>query len=59
MDMLILTRKEGQSIKIGDNIVITIGAFGRDQVKIAIEAPRDVPILRDDAIRKEKRRASY
>jgi carbon storage regulator len=44
--MLVLSRKTNQSIMIGDAIrVIVVGLEG-DQVKIGIEAPRDVPVHR-------------
>jgi carbon storage regulator len=47
--MLKLTRGIQDSVQIGDDIVVTIlGVVGR-KVKIGIEAPRNVPILRDDA----------
>ncbi|HWL43420.1 MAG TPA: carbon storage regulator CsrA [Ilumatobacter sp.] len=44
--MLILTRKAGESIVIGDDIVITIVEAGRDQVRVGIEAPRSVAVHR-------------
>lgn len=46
--MLILTRKAGESIVIGDDIVITIVEAGRDQVRIGIEAPRSVAVHRKE-----------
>lgn len=48
--MLILQRKKGQELKIGDNISITVLDMGNDWVKLAIEAPRDVSILRSELI---------
>ncbi|UTW45103.1 carbon storage regulator [bacterium SCSIO 12696] len=47
--MLVLTRREDQSILIGEDIKITIVKFGyKDgQVKVSIEAPKDVLILRE------------
>lgn len=46
--MLILTRKLGESITIGDDIRVTVlGIFGR-QVRIGIDAPLDTDILRDN-----------
>jgi carbon storage regulator len=44
--MLVLSRKPNQSIMIGSNIRILVVGFDRDQVKLGIEAPRDVPIHR-------------
>ncbi|MEI7025663.1 carbon storage regulator CsrA [Paenibacillus sp. y28] len=46
--MLILTRKKGQSIMINDNIEIVISAIDGDQVKIGIEAPSEINILRKE-----------
>lgn len=46
--MLVLSRKKGQSIKIGDDIEITIVALANDQVKIGIQAPKNVEILRQE-----------
>jgi carbon storage regulator len=44
--MLVLSRKPNQSIMIGSNIRILVVGLDRDQVKLGIEAPRDVPIHR-------------
>jgi len=46
--MLVLSRKNGQKIIINDNIVITILESRNDICKIAIEAPRDVQIYREE-----------
>lgn len=48
--MLILQRKKGQELNIGDNISITVLDVGNDWVKLAIDAPRDVSILRSELI---------
>lgn len=48
--MLILQRKKDQTLTIGDNIRITILEIGNDWVKLAIDAPRDVSILRTELI---------
>lgn len=47
--MLVLTRYPKQKIFIGDNIVMTIVEVKGNKVKIGIEAPKDVNIIRDDA----------
>lgn len=52
--MLILQRKKGQAIHIGDNIIITITDIGNDQVKLAIDAPRDIPIARSELLEAKK-----
>jgi carbon storage regulator len=47
--MLCFDREQGSGFTIGDNIrVVVIGVKG-GKVRIGVEAPRDVPILRDDA----------
>lgn len=46
--MLVLTRRSGQSIVVGDDIVITILDLGRDQVRIGITAPRSVGVHREE-----------
>lgn len=46
--MLVLTRKEMQSIVITDNIVVTIRSIEGNRVKIGIEAPAKVRILRQE-----------
>ncbi len=46
--MLVLTRKIGQRFLIGDNIRITILDGQNGRIKIGIEAPRDVTILREE-----------
>lgn len=43
--MLVVTRKAGEQIKVGDNIVITIIRTGTN-VKVGIDAPRDMNIVR-------------
>lgn len=46
--MLVLQRKASESLMIGDNIKISIVEIGSDKVKIAIDAPRDITILRTE-----------
>ncbi|WP_314408866.1 carbon storage regulator CsrA [Pseudomonas kuykendallii] len=49
--MLILTRNAGEAIKIGDDITITVMGTKGNQVRIGIDAPKDVAIARDDMIK--------
>ncbi|RCS42160.1 carbon storage regulator [Bremerella cremea] len=46
--MLVLSRKVGDSIKIGDNIEIVINRISGNRVTIGVEAPKDVRILRGE-----------
>ncbi|MDP9025229.1 MAG: carbon storage regulator CsrA [Candidatus Eremiobacteraeota bacterium] len=46
--MLVLSRKINQSIMIGDNVRIVVVAVDRDQVKLGIEAPRDLSVHRSE-----------
>ncbi len=58
--MLALTRKPGQQIMIGDNILINIVDVQGDSVRIAIDAPKDIRIYRGElykAIVEENKRA--
>ena len=50
--MLILTRKLGESIAIGDQIKVTLIDIQGRQVKIGVNAPRDVPIHRQEVYEK-------
>lgn len=49
--MLVLTRKSGEKILIGDDIVITVLDARGDSVRIGIDAPRGVKIQRDEIVR--------
>ena len=46
--MLILQRKEGESLHIGDDVEITVLAVEAGRVRLAIQAPRSVTILRSE-----------
>lgn len=46
--MLVLSRKESERIRLGNNIVVTVVRVSGDRVRIGIEAPPDVIVLRDE-----------
>jgi len=59
--MLVLTRKVDDAIRIGNDIVITIISIDKKNVRIGIDAPEDVMILREElarAVAKENIKAS-
>jgi carbon storage regulator len=53
--MLILTRRIGESVKIGDDVTVTVLGEKGLQVRIGIDAPKDVPIHREEIVEKIKR----
>ena len=46
--MLVLSRKESERIRLGDSIVVTIVRVTGDKVRLGIEAPPNVLVLRDE-----------
>lgn len=46
--MLVLTRRPGERICIGDGIVVTVIAAGRGKVRLGVDAPKDISIVRDE-----------
>lgn len=46
--MLILQRKEGETLLIGDEIEVTVLSVEAGRVRLAVQAPRDVTILRSE-----------
>ena len=52
--MLVLGRKKEQAILIGDNIRIVITAVRGDNVRIGIEAPKDVVVMREELVKNDK-----
>jgi len=59
--MLILTRRPGESIAIGDDVLVSVIEVSRTRVRIGIEAPQHVLILRQELREavKEENRAGY
>jgi carbon storage regulator len=46
--MLILTRRIGESVMIGDDVTVTVLNVHGNQVRIGVHAPRDVPVHREE-----------
>ena len=46
--MLILTRKTGESIMIGDSVVVKVLGVRAGQIKIGVEAPKDLSVHREE-----------
>jgi carbon storage regulator len=46
--MLVLSRREHERIKLGDSIVVTVVRVAGDKVRLGIEAPPEVLVLRDE-----------
>src|SRR2546423_12157397 len=49
-EMLVLSRKLGEKIYIGENICITVVDIDRGKIRLGIEAPRDIPIYRQELL---------
>lgn len=47
-DVLVLSRKAGESIVIGNEITVTVVEFRGDQVRLGIQAPRSVQVYREE-----------
>lgn len=54
--VLVITRKEQQRVKIGDDVWITVIHVGHGKVRIGIEAPAGVLILREELIKDQTKK---
>jgi carbon storage regulator len=50
--MLILTRRTGESVMIGDEVVVAVLSVKGNQVRLGIEAPKSVPVHREEIYRR-------
>lgn len=50
--MLVLTRKVGESIRIGDEIEIIVTAVDQNKVRIGVRSPRSIPVYREELYRR-------
>lgn len=55
--MLVLTRRVNEKILIGDNIVLTVLEVRGDQVRLGIDAPRDVKVFREEVVLRDQQKA--
>ena len=53
--MLILKRKAGEQLRIGDDIVVQIISVDGNQTRVGIAAPRDLPVHREEIYNKIQR----
>ena len=53
--MLVLERREGQVLTIGDDIFVTVLRISNRSVRIGIEAPKHISIIREEAVNQEKK----
>jgi carbon storage regulator len=59
--MLVITRKAGQAIRIGDDVTITVLDVAGSTVRIGIDAPTEIPVFRQEiwaAVEEEEERAA-
>lgn len=52
--MLVLSRKEGERLRLGESIVLTVVKLNGDKVRLGIDAPSDLLVLRDELERLEQ-----
>lgn len=52
--MLILRRKAGESLVIGEDVKVTVIDINEGSIRLAIEAPREIPILRSELLQAAK-----
>ena len=52
--MLVLTRRIDERIMIGDDIVVTVLEVHGDQVRIGIDAPREIKVFREEVLERDR-----
>jgi len=56
--MLILTRRVGESMMIGDQVTITVLGVKGNQVRLGINAPKDLPVNREEVLQRRQQDAA-
>lgn len=56
--MLILTRRVGESLKIGDEVSVTVLRVKGDQVRLGIDAPDTISVLREEVVERLEQEAA-
>ena len=56
--MLVLSRKEGEKLVIGDNVTLVVSRIAGNRVTVGIEAPADVKIFRGELKKKEEQESA-
>ena len=49
--MLVLTRKPGERIVIGEDITVTVLEVQGNRIRLGIEAPTEIPVMREELVR--------
>jgi len=53
--MLILTRRVGEALMIGKDIIVTVLSVNGNQIRIGIKAPKDIPVHREEVYERIER----
>lgn len=53
--MLILTRRVGETVMIGDDVAVTVLGVKGNQVRVGIKAPKDTPVHREEIFERIRR----
>ena len=52
--MLILTRRVGENVMIGDNVQVAVLSVKGNQVRVGIEAPKTIPVIREELLTRDQ-----